>query len=829
MTNNNLVSKLLKFELFALFILTLLSILAFYYSESMPDNFLSVSSSSTDVNFLSYYSTSIIALVGYYTGPWVIFPFVFFTLFYTLQFSKRESAIDLINVVFLLLGTLFTYYFFWPSALGEGITHFIKAYFNAYTALFMGIAFTICFFAGSLRGTFKDVAVNFFSFLGMIPGKIIYALSFLKPSYVVNSYRKTKSVFQKMTLLKLPKALKGNDQSASERGYQRSLPNNTRTTKREAKKEKSTFASLKDKFKRPEKVKAETVSNEVQYTPVMAEDTSTNDLEAQVDAEREVSEVFEPATSVHEASKLSDSDAAAAQARRVAEIKTRGMQRSAVNDKEYYQIVTSLGQNRGESKNIHPDDKYFEDIIQRIEDKLSEFKIDAQVINILKGPVVDTFELDLGMGVKVSKVTNAEKDLSMALLGAPIRIVYPMVGRATVGIEVPRNPHEIIYLDEVLNTNEFQSSNKKLPITINKNTFENTFIINLTNMPHILITDATDAGKSVFINTLLVSLLVKKSPSQMKLILVDPKQLELALYAKLPHLVMPVITDAKTASISLLWACQEMERRYSILKEFGVRNIKGFNEKLKKATPEMLASIHQHYENEPEDHYELPYLVIIIDEFADLILTKAGKEIENNIYHLATKAKTAEIHLVLATQRPSVDVITGLIKSNFPTRVSFRVTSSVDSRTILNSVGAEKLLGKGDMLYRHKTENLRIHSSYVDENEIEALADKLVDMPQEFHEGAMNFLENSGEEEKDPYAFDSHIPSSDDSNKSTNNLYSEAVKTVVKHKTTSTSILQRRLRIGYNRAANLIEKMEANGVIRPAEGSKRRKVLIEGE
>ncbi|MCP4914098.1 MAG: hypothetical protein GY909_13385 [Oligoflexia bacterium] len=799
----------------------------------MPDNFLSVSSSSTDVNFFSYYTTSIVALVGYYTGPWVIFPFVFFTLFYTLQFSKRESAIDLINVVFLLLGTLFTCYFFWPSALGEGITYFIKEYFNAYTALFLGVSFIICFFAGSLRGTFKDVAVNFFSFLGMIPGKILYGLSFLKPSYLVNSYKKSKSIFQKITLLKLPKALKGNDQTGSERGYQRSLPNNM-DTRREANKEKSTFSSLKDKFKRGgDKAKnsekeAASSQNEVQYTPVIAEENFSS-IEEESYEERDVSEVFEPAKSVHEASKLSDSDAAAAQARRVAEIKTRGMQRTATNDKEYYQIVTSLGQSRGENKNVHPDDKYFEDIIQRIEDKLSEFKIDAQVINILKGPVVDTFELDLGMGVKVSKVTNAEKDLSMALLGAPIRIVYPMVGRATVGIEVPRNPREIIYLDEVLNTNEFQSSNKKLPIAMGKDAFGDTFVVDLASMPHMLVAGATGAGKSVFINSLLVSLLVKKSPSQMKLILIDPKQLELALYAKLPHLVMPVITDAKTASISLLWACQEMERRYSILKEFGVRNIEGFNEKLKRATPEMLAAIHQHYENETEDHYELPYLVVIVDEFADLILTKAGKEIENNICRLAAKARAAGIHLVIATQRPSVDVITGLIKSNFPTRVSFRVTSSQDSRTILNSIGAEKLLGKGDMLYRHGTSNLRVHSSYVDENEIEVLTDKLTDMPQDFHEGAMNFLENGGEEEKDPYAFGSHIPSSDDSNGSTDDLYSEAVKTVVKHRTASASMLQRRLRIGYNRAANLIEEMEANGVVGPAEGSKRRKVLIEGE
>tara|TARA_R110002072_G_scaffold1989_5_gene16740 strand:- start:216009 stop:218435 length:2427 start_codon:yes stop_codon:yes gene_type:complete len=806
MINNNLVGKLLKIELFSLFILTLLSILAFYYSESMPDNFLSVSSSNSDINFLSYYSTSLVALVGYYTGPWVIFPFILFTLFYTLQFSKRESVFDLLNVVFLILGTVFTCYFFWPSFLGEGINFFIKDYFNPYTALFLGVSFTICFFAGSLRGTFKDAAVKFFTFLGMIPGRIFYVLSFFKPSYIVSGYGRIKSLFRKVTLIKLPTALKGIPQRTQQKEIEKPV------------------RSLRERFRNN---KANETESSFQYTPVIE-----NKIESAEESYNNEEEFNESTTqrSVEEASEDGAEQAAKAQERRVAQIKTRGMKKTATNDKEYYQIVTSLGQTRGENKNVHPDDKYFEDIIQRIEDKLAEFKIDAEVINILKGPVVDTFELDLGMGVKVSKVTNAEKDLSMALLGAPIRIVYPMVGRATVGIEVPRNPREIIYLDEVLNTNEYQSSNKKLPIAMGKDAFGDTFVVDLASMPHMLVAGATGAGKSVFINTLLVSLLVKKSPSQMKLILVDPKQLELALYSKLPHLVMPVITDAKTASISLLWACQEMERRYSILKEFGVRNIEGFNEKLKQASPEMLASIHQHYENEPEDHYELPYLVIIIDEFADLILTKAGKEIENNICRLAAKARAAGIHLVLATQRPSVDVITGLIKSNFPTRVSFRVTSSVDSRTILNSVGAEKLLGKGDMLYRHGTENLRVHSSYVDENEIEALTEKLTDMPQEFHEGAMDFLENGGEEEKDPYAFGSHISTpSDGGDGSSDDLYTEAVRTVVKHRTASASMLQRRLRIGYNRAANLIEEMESNGVVGPAEGSKRRKVLIADE
>jgi S-DNA-T family DNA segregation ATPase FtsK/SpoIIIE len=413
----------------------------------------------------------------------------------------------------------------------------------------------------------------------------------------------------------------------------------------------------------------------------------------------------------------------------------------------------------------------------------------------------------------------------MALLGAPIRIVYPMIGKRTVGIEVPRNPREFIFLDEVLNSREFKDSSHKLPIAMGKDAYGDTFVVDLAAMPHMLVAGATGAGKSVFINALLVSLLVKKSPEQMKLILIDPKQLELALYQKLPHLAMPVLTDAKSASISLMWAVQEMERRYSILKEFGVRNIEGFNQKLKKADPQMLADIKQYYEDDGEN-YELPYLVIVVDEFADLILTKAGKEIENNICRLAAKARAAGIHLVLATQRPSVDVITGLIKSNFPTRVSFRVTASQDSRTILNTVGAEMLLGKGDMLFRQGTQNVRCHSSFVDEEEIEVLTNKLSEIPTDFNEEAMNFLENGGEKEVDEYAFGSHIAPSNDAEVKDKNLFDEAVKVVAQHQSASASMLQRRLRVGYNRAANLIEEMEAKGIVGPAEGSKRRKVLV---
>lgn len=797
----SLTNRVLKAELFLLFLLTAVSLAAFYFGEQLPDNYLSISSEQEGLGIFSYVYSSLIVSIGYYLGPWTIVPFMLFALFYTLQFSRRDIPLDGLNFISVTGGSLFLFYTFAPEFLGKGAYYFVKSHFSFYEALSIGLVLTLAFLAGSFRSSFKEASIQFFSFLGRLPGKTWVFLVNLRPfeflRNVGQGFRKINELF----LVRIPSLLKGTKKPTE----RRQLP------------EVSSKPSLKERFSLPKLKKENSAPEPQSYTPIQS---SSNE------------EVAEPKTSEDfhsEATRISDTFTPNAgdsvqEAKKQYQIKN-----GQKEEKRYYDIVTTMTETTEKRTQGHPDDDYFENIINKIEETLAEFKIEGQIVNILKGPVVDTFELELGSGVKVSKVTNAENEISMALLGAPIRIVYPMIGRATVGIEVPRNPREIIYLDEVLSTKEFKSTGHKLPISMGKDAFGEPLVVDLASMPHMLVAGATGAGKSVFINTLLVSLLVKKSPDQMKLILIDPKQLELALYAKLPHLILPVVTDAKTASISLLWACQEMERRYSILKEFGVRNIEGFNEKLKRATPDMLAKIHQHYENEPEEHYELPYLVIIVDEFADLILTKAGKDIENNICRLAAKARAAGIHLVLATQRPSVDVITGLIKSNFPTRVSFRVTSSQDSRTILNSMGAEKLLGKGDMLYRHGTNNQRVHSAYVDEDEIEALTDKLSQMPREYHSGAMDFLENGGEEAKDPYAFGSHIPGGASEPSADEDYFRAAVKTVVEHRTASASMLQRRLKIGYNRAANLIEEMEDKGIVGPAEGSKRRKVLWSSE
>ena len=313
----------------------------------------------------------------------------------------------------------------------------------------------------------------------------------------------------------------------------------------------------------------------------------------------------------------------------------------------------------------------------------------------------------------------------------------------------------------------------------------------------------------------------------MKLVLIDPKQLELALFSELPHLMLPVLTDPTSSAVALLWAVEEMDKRYTILKEMGVKNIEGFNKKVKTCDPSILFKINEYYEDKEDPGYELPYIVIVIDEFADLILSKAGKDIETNVNRLAAKARAAGIHLVVATQRPSTDVVTGVVKANFPTRVAFRVSTGHDSKTILDQYGAEKLLGKGDMLYKHGVDLMRMHSSFVEENEVEGLIEKLASIPKTFNQSALDFLENGGdgmEDEDEAIKGGSFV-----SGTSSDPVYQQALEVVMENGSASASMLQRRLRVGYNRAANLIDELERNGVVGPAQGSKPRKVLARPE
>ncbi len=808
--------SILKFELVFLFITTLFSFASFYYGDALPDNAFSITSDNSG-NFLGYYFFSLVNYFSYFTGPWAMVPFFIFALMTSFVYDKRDYGVDTLNFFPLFFFFAGLSYFAYPDVLGRGLFFVFKEYFDPmWLGLYTATAL-IAFLIGTFRSSFKETVVQIAQGLIALPGKISAA------------YRKVAGLFKKEP--KEPVV------GADVRSRVANMLKAETKRKEDMKPSTSLKEALKQKMSKVSLSTARDDASEDDHNEQINESrNSENQLRAQPlhsGEDRQVDRdnfINTPEFSIADQvkAKADDINDKVEKIKEKEPIKPLNRVADVSRDKNYFNIVTTISESVQEKISKEPDAKYFEGIIEALESKLAEFNIEGQIVNVLKGPVVDTFEFRPGSGVKVSKIQNLADDLSLALFGVSIRIVTSMAGRDTVGIEVPRNPREIIYLDEVLKSKDFEGSQHALPIAMGRDAYGETFVIDLASCPHMLVAGATGAGKSVFINSLLVSLLVKKSPKKMKLILIDPKQLELALYTKLPHLVMPVITDAKRASIALLWAVQEMERRYAILKEFGVRGISGFNEKLKRATPEMLANIHQLYENQGCEDYELPHLVVVVDEFADLILTKAGKEIENNIARLAAKARAAGIHLVLATQRPSVDVITGVIKANFPTRVSFRVTSPTDSRTILDKVGAEKLLGKGDMLYKHGINMQRVHSSFVQEDEIESLTKKLEEIPQDFNDHAIDFLDNGGEEvEMDDYTFGSHISTS--TNSSDDDIYNQALKIVMETRSASASFLQRRLRIGYNRAANLIEEMEQRGVVGPAQGSKPRKVLISGD
>ncbi|MBC7429928.1 MAG: hypothetical protein H7336_15040, partial [Bacteriovorax sp.] len=715
---------------------------------------------------------------------------------YVLVFSKRADWIDALNIFTLGIFSVFTIFYFQPSLLGGGLYQILDTTFSAFSMFLVWACALTLFLWGSFRSGFTS------------------ALSTAANEIKNFDYRATADkANDKFSALKNKMGIKPRELSESieEETHQEekaAIDYREPVEKVVAKTSETIF--LADNSE--EKYAANEISKEAYLVPIteakkveMADDfVSENDenLSADMSSRDDDEYVDEAEISTFKKAKI-----------------------DAFNDEKYYSLVRIVSHRKTENRVVQPEDKYFLDIITKIQAKLGEFKIQGQIINVLKGPVVDTFEWELGAGEKVARLSSIAEDLSLALSGAPIRMVYPMKGRTTVGIEVPRNPREFIFLDEIMNSKDFRETNHQLPLAMGKDAFGEANVQDLASMPHMLVAGSTGAGKSVFINSILVSLLVKKSPNQMKLILIDPKQLELALYARLPHLLMPVITEPKTAATALLWACQEMERRYSIMSEFGVRNIEGFNHKLKHAPRETVDKIRKFYDYAADVSYELPYIVVIVDEFADLMLSQKKVEIENHIARLAAKARASGIHLILATQRPSVDVITGVIKSNFPTRVSFRVTTNTDSRTILNAMGAEKLLGKGDMLYKQGVDTTRIHSSYIEESEIEALIEKLSEMAPTFSPEVLEFLENGGEEESSAAV----VARDNDHGTGKDDKYDEAVRVVLEHRSASASLLQRRLGVGYNRAANLIEEMESKGVVGPAQGSKPRKVLMGSE
>ena len=431
-----------------------------------------------------------------------------------------------------------------------------------------------------------------------------------------------------------------------------------------------------------------------------------------------------------------------------------------------------------------PDGQFMEGILQ-------DFGISGQIKKINNGPVVSLYEFEPAAGVKVSKIVNLSDDLARNTSSTSARVAV-IPGKNTVGIEIPNESRESVFLREIISNERFRSRDLKLPIALGKSISGVPIIGDLTSMPHLLIAGTTGSGKSVCVNTIITSLLYKLSPDLCKLILIDPKMLELSAYEGIPHLLSPVITDSKKATAALGWTVKEMNNRYKLMSKVGVRNIDGYNEKHK---------------------LKMPYIVVVVDEMSDLMLV-AGKEIENYIQKLSQMARAAGIHIIMATQRPSVDVITGTIKANFPTRVSFQVSSKIDSRTILGEQGAEQLLGKGDMLFMSSANRIiRIHGPYVSEKEIEKISSVLR------AQGEPDYIEDittaSSNTEDDNGI----------SNGETDDLYNEALNIIKSEGKASTSFLQRKLQIGYNRAARIIDMMEEKGIVSKANHVGKREVL----
>jgi len=439
---------------------------------------------------------------------------------------------------------------------------------------------------------------------------------------------------------------------------------------------------------------------------------------------------------------------------------------------------------------------------------LTDFGVNGEVHRIVPGPVVTMFEYKPAPGVKLARITSLSDDLAMALRALAVRI-DPIPGKDLVGIEIPNEDREVVYLRDVFESKAFNSAKSRLTLALGKDIQGLPYVADLAKMPHLLVAGATGAGKSVCLNGILLSLLYKAGPDDVKLLLVDPKRIELSVYSDLPHLVHPVVTEMSMAKNALEWAVFEMEKRYEAMARLGVRNIDGFNQKLGKVDLQTRPDL--------ADLAPMPYLVIIIDELADLMMT-AAKEAEIAIVRLAQLARAAGIHLILATQRPSVDVVTGLIKANFPTRISFQVTSKHDSRTILDTVGAEKLLGRGDMLFKPSGGKfLRLHGAYVSEEEIARAVEfwKLKE-PQSFELDFAAWQQDAKAGEAGEGA-----PGGLDGDP----VYQEAVDFVMEQGKASISLIQRRFRIGFNRAARYIEQMEMDGLLGPQEGSKPRLVF----
>jgi S-DNA-T family DNA segregation ATPase FtsK/SpoIIIE len=458
-----------------------------------------------------------------------------------------------------------------------------------------------------------------------------------------------------------------------------------------------------------------------------------------------------------------------------------------------------------------------------VEASLADYRVKADVVDILPGPVITRFELDLAPGVKAARISNLSRDLARSLSTSAVRVVEVIPGKPYVGLELPNVKRQTVYLREVLDCPAFRDNPSPLAIVLGKDISGEPVVADLAKMPHLLVAGTTGSGKSVGVNAMILSILYKATPKEVRFIMIDPKMLELSVYEGIPHLLTDVVTDMKDAANALRWCVAEMERRYKLMSALGVRNLAGYNERVDQAEamgrpiPDPFWKPTDSMDITPPVLEKEPYIVVMVDEFADLIMT-VGKKVEELIARLAQKARAAGIHLVLATQRPSVDVITGLIKANIPTRIAFTVSSKIDSRTILDQGGAESLLGMGDMLYLAPNSSIpvRVHGAFVRDQEVHAVVKdwKARERPQ-YKEGILNAGDDGeggagggldGDEELDP-------------------LFDQAVEFVVDKRRASISGVQRQFRIGYNRAARIIEQMEAQGIVSEQGHNGNREVL----
>ena len=484
------------------------------------------------------------------------------------------------------------------------------------------------------------------------------------------------------------------------------------------------------------------------------------------------------------------------------------LEHAVVVEDEHYEYPPVELLSKGSKKAIKGGARALTDVATKLQKTLYSFGVQAKVENVSVGPAITRYELKPAEGVRVSKIANLADDIALNLAAETIRIEAPIPGKQAVGIEVPNKEKEMVNLREVVESEEFENSKSKLSVALGKDVAGQIIIADIAKMPHALIAGATGSGKSVCINTIITSIIYKAKPSEVKLVMVDPKVVELSVYNGIPHLLIPVVTDPKKAAGALAWAVQEMDNRYNVFAQKGVRDLKGYNALIEKENGQG----------------KLPQIVIIIDELADLMMV-AAKEVEDSICRLAQKARAAGMHLIIATQRPSVDVITGIIKANIPSRIAFSVSSQVDSRTILDQIGAEKLLGKGDMLYfpSGAPKPTRIQGAFVSDDEVEKIVSFVKSNGEaQYSEDILKTIENSNKPEKE-------LKEDGDPDDDTDPFLMDAIDVVVETGQASTTFIQRKFKVGYARAGRIIDQLEERGIISGYQGSKPRQVLMTKE